>query len=296
MKNYSLVLICLVICISACQNHSQKKPASNPAISSLDLEKELDQTFNKQVDSGHTIATRFETPVGYERKEQINGSYPHYLNNFPLLPPDAKVHLYDGSLKYDQDVHAAVLDIDVGSRDLQQCADAIMRLRSEYLYKEKLYNDISFNFTNGWKFEYSKWRKGNKLIVKGNKTYWEEGGSTKSTYDDFRSYLNQVFMYAGTLSLSKELKSKNIEDIEIGDLLIQGGSPGHAVLVVDMCENPITGDKAIMLAQSYMPAQQIHILKNKTNATASPWYLLSEVHFDIVTPEWTFSINDVKTF
>ena len=45
--------------------------------------------------------------------------------------------------------------------------------------------------------------------------------------------------------------------MQIGDVLIQGGSPGHAVIVVDMAENPATGEKLYLLAQSYMPAQDI---------------------------------------
>jgi hypothetical protein len=40
------------------------------------------------------------------------------------------VLLYNGAPKFRQDVHAAVIDIDVGTRDLQQCADATMRLRA----------------------------------------------------------------------------------------------------------------------------------------------------------------------
>jgi len=296
MKKYILLLFCTIICCFACRDISQKSQTLIVAGSNTEEKNKSDFIDNRIIPSGNTISTRFTTPEGYERVEQNQGSYSHYLSTFPLLWAETKVHLFDGSLKYNQDVHAAVLDIDVGSSDLQQCADAVMRLRSEYLYKEKKYNDISFNFTNGWKFEYAKWRSGNRLVVDGNKTFWKEGSNPKESYQDFRSYLNQVFMYAGTASLSKELQHKKIDDIVIGDLLIQGGFPGHAVLVVDMCIHPTTGDKAIMLAQSYMPAQQIHILKNISSIENSPWYLLSEIQSDIKTPEWTFTINDLMTF
>jgi Domain of unknown function (4846) len=40
-----------------------------------------------------------------------------------------------GDMKARQDVQYAVLDISVGNRDLQQCADAVMRIRGEYLQK-----------------------------------------------------------------------------------------------------------------------------------------------------------------
>lgn len=247
------------------------------------------------IQSGNTIETRFSPPEGYVRSALTSNSFAHYLRNFPLLDITEKVHLYDGSLKGDQSIHASILDIDVGKRDLQQCADAVMRLRAEYLLSQKKYNEIAFDFTNGWKFEYSKWRAGGDLYVKGNKTGWIQNDGSKESYADFKKYMDKVFMYAGTLSLSKELKSKNINDIEIGDVLIIGGSPGHAVLVVDLAMNT-DGDKAFMLAQSYMPAQQIHILKNRSNETISPWYLLSGIEQKIYTPEWTFGVNDLKEF
>jgi hypothetical protein len=243
-----------------------------------------------------TILSRFSVPQGYIRQEIEDQSFASYLRNFPLLASDTPVHLYNGQLKGNQYVHAAVLDIDVGQRDLQQCADAIMRLRAEYQWSQKKYDEIAFNFTNGWRFDYSKWREGNKLFVGGNKTEWRTGNGRKESYKDFRAYLDQVFMYAGTLSLSKELKPKSLENLEIGDVFIYGGSPGHAVLVVDMAVNETTGDKAFLLAQSYMPAQQIHVLKNMENRDMSPWYLVSEIEHALYTPEWTFESNSLKEF
>jgi hypothetical protein len=78
-------------------------------------------------------------------------------------------------------------------------------------------------------------------------------------------------MYAGTLSLSKSMHTKSIEDMAIGDVFIKGGSPGHAVLIVDLAENE-KGEKVFLLAQSYMPAQETQILKNNNDPDLSPWY------------------------
>ena len=105
-----------------------------------------------------------------------------------------------------------------------------------------------------------------------------------------------VFMYAGTLSLSNELQPKALVEIEIGDVFIKGGSPGHAVLVVDIAENEHTGEIAFLLAQSYMPAQQIHILKNPSNPSISPWYILSDIKQELITPEWRFAKDALKGF
>jgi hypothetical protein len=42
----------------------------------------------------------------------------------------------------------AVMDLPVGNKDLQQCADAIMRLRAEYLYRPGQFNSIRFYDNN----------------------------------------------------------------------------------------------------------------------------------------------------
>ncbi len=287
MKYFYTILICSMTLFVSCL-HGDKKKTELPRVQIIEKAKALVDMSN--------ISSRFPTPIGFERIIEKQNSFGQYLRKFPLLPDGEEVYLFDGSPKYYQDGHAAILDIDVGKRDLQQCADAVMRLRAEFLFENKKFEDIAFNFTNGWKFEYQKWRDGDKLNVVGNKTNWIVGNERRESYKDFRSYLDQVFMYAGTLSLSKELKSKPLEDVEIGDVFIQGGSPGHAVLVVDMCKNPENGDKAILLAQSYMPAQQIHILKNLENAENSPWYLISQIENKIITPEWTFGNDQLKTF
>ena len=271
-----------------CKNKSQ---------SNISVPEEVIPEEISLVDSaGNTIVSRFAPPQGFRRSVVDTISFAYYLRNFRLLHPKEKVYLFNGGLKSTQSVHASILDIDVGDRDLQQCADAVMRLRAEYLFAQKKYDEIGFDFTNGWKFEYSKWRQGFDLVVNGNRTKWKSGAGPKESYKDFREYLDWVFMYAGTLSLARELKPKKLEDIEIGDVFIYGGSPGHAVIVVDLAINETTGDKAFMIAQSYMPAQQIHILKNEFNDEISPWYLVSQIDMALNTPEWVFERNALKEF
>lgn len=205
------------------------------------------------------------------------------------------MHYYNGDEKPNK-VAAAVLDLDVGKKDLQQCADAVMRLRAEYLYKNKQYGLLHFNFTNGFKAEYAKWRNKQRINVNGNKAAWISTTKESESYQSFREYLDKVFTYAGTASLVKELKPVKLADMQIGDVLIKGGSPGHAVIVVDMAINPKTKGKLFMIAQSYMPAQDIHVLINKHDFTLSPWYELDEAAEQIYTPEWTFGKADLRRF
>jgi hypothetical protein len=242
----------------------------------------------------NTLEGRFSVPPGYERVAAGEHSFGEYLRILPLKPHGAKVRYYNGGTK-SRDVYEAVVDLDIGTRDLQQCADAAIRLRAEYLFREKQYDDIHFNFTSGFTADYPRWRDGYRVAVRGNSASWVKTAAYSAEYEDFRAYLDTVFAYAGTLSLAKELDPVQPEDMQIGDVFIQGGSPGHCVIVVDMALNPETGERIFMLAQSYMPAQDIQILKNPDNTAISPWYALD--FGDVLdTPEWTFKKGDLKRF
>ena len=85
-------------------------------------------------EEGRTIAARISPPPGYESLSTRPGSFEEWLTQLPLKPGRPPVLLYDGKEKRDQDAHHAIIDLDVGDRDLQQCADAIIRLRAEYLW------------------------------------------------------------------------------------------------------------------------------------------------------------------
>lgn len=220
-----------------------------------------------------TLSARVPPPPGFERIPVAAGSWAEWLRGLPMKPAGSPVLTYTGGQKWRQDVHVAVIDIDVGKRDLQQCADAVMRLRAEWLYANGRAKDIAFNDTDGKRRRYSQ--------------------ASKQDYGGFRKYMDLLFAYAGTYSLDKELKSAPVEQIQIGDVFIKGGFPGHAILVADMVQNPKTGEKRFLLVQSYMPAQEIHVLKYPQSADGTPWY---ETDFgaSLVTPEWTFARAQLK--
>ena len=82
-------------------------------------------------------------PAGFERMILTKNSFGEWLRTI-RLKKDKHVYLYDGSLKKNQAAQFAVLDILVGKKDLQQCADAVMRLRADYLFEQKRFVDIVF--------------------------------------------------------------------------------------------------------------------------------------------------------
>lgn len=244
----------------------------------------------KSAAASDSLGERIAPPAGFTRVPAESGSFGAWLRGLPLKPESALVHLFDGQLKRRQDVQAAVIDIDTGERDLQQCADAVMRLRAEWLLASGRRGEIGFNFTGGGRAGYARYAKGER--PNATATRWSRSARADDSYGTFRKYMDLVFAYAGTASLEKELKSVPARDVEIGDVFIKGGFPGHAVLVADVAVDPQTNAKRMLLIQSYIPAQDMHVLKNPASADGSPWYAVPDGA--LVTPEWTFAAGSLK--
>ena len=255
---------------------------------------ELSQTMALPIlnPDGETLETRIHVPEGYERTTADEGSLTAFLREFPMKPDGAKVHLYDGSEKNTQNDHVAVFDLPLENYDLQQCADSVMRIYAEYYWATQQYDKIKFHFTNGFLAEYGKWRDGNRISVNGNNVSWIKQKSKDTSYECFVRYLRTVFCYAGTLSMERESQPTTLSAIKPGDVFLYGASPGHVVMIVDVCENEM-GQKAFLLAQGYMPAQEFHLLKNNDHPE-DPWYYESEVTYPFQTPEYLFQEGSLR--
>jgi hypothetical protein len=242
---------------------------------------------------GDSVASRIPPPRGFRRLCASPGSFAAWLGGLPLRPGRPDVLLYDGQRKRNQETHYAVLDVDVGPGDLQQCADAVIRLRAEFLYAGPCRDDIHFNFTSGDTARWVSWRNGMRPRLRGNHVSWFREAAPDSSYQSFRRYLDVVFSYAGTASLSRELRpAPDPARPEQGDVFIHGGSPGHAAIVIDVAQDD-SGDRVFLLAQGYMPAQDIHILKSFDDT--NPWYRARPLG-TLQTPEWEFSFRELKRF
>ena len=213
-----------------------------------------------------------KTPPGFTRISAPDSSFAGWLRTIPLKK-DKTVYLYNGKKKRSQVAQFAVIDIPTGDKDLQQCADVVMRLRAEYLFKFRKYSEIAFmDYANKW--------------------YTWSGGQNRAAFDN---YLNLVFGCCGSASLEKQLKRvDDFNNIKPGDVLIQGGFPGHAVIVADMAVNE-KGKKIFMLVQGYQPAQDMHVLMNLNDPHLNPWYDIPG-SAQIYTPEWTFNKENLKTW
>ncbi|MEP7318359.1 MAG: DUF4846 domain-containing protein [Panacibacter sp.] len=216
-------------------------------------------------------------PLGFEKIDPEKQSFAEWLQNIPLKK-DNTVYLFNGKPKDRQDLHYRVLDISTGSKDLQQCADCIMRLQAEYYFERKEYNKISFPGGDGTKYNFELFAQ------KQHSCY---------THECLLKFLETVFNYCGTYTIGKITKPISLNQMQVGDILLKAGSPGHTMIVVNMAVNKSTGQKLFLLAQGYMPAQDMHIVINPTNEKLSPWYELGETS-KIITPGWIFESNQLR--
>jgi hypothetical protein len=267
---YTIFCFLILLCLS-CNN------ASKTSWQVFDTEEKIKESFSFINSTGTTVFARYNTPQGYTRNTYTDKDFGYHLQNLPLKPYGEKVKYFNGKEKNKTYVYSSVIDLPIGTKDLHQCADATMRLRADYLYNQKKYNEIAFNFISD-----SKPRYYNDYVV---------GDYSRSKYWNYMEY---IFMYANTASLKQQLKSIPKQEVQIGDILVQSGNPvGHAVIVVDIAQDT-NGNKIALLAQSYMPAQELQILKNPNTKDNNPWYDLNQDN--IITPEWKFTSADWKTW
>jgi hypothetical protein len=241
------------------------------------------------------IQERIAPPPGYRRTMVEPGSFAQWLRRLPLKPAGSPVRLFNGTLKANQAAHHAVIALDTGPRNLQQCADAVIRLRAEYLFSNGRSSEICFHFTCGDVFPFARWAQGERPVVRNNRVTWKHRATADRSYSSLRRYLTTLFIYAGSHSLQREMTPRPLNQIRSGDVFVEGGFPGHAVLVVDLARHAQSGELVFLLAQSYMPAQEMHVLKNPDDAKLSPWYRLPESD-TLVTPEWTFHADSLRAF
>lgn len=214
--------------------------------------------------------SKIPVPKGFKRIQSEKNSFTNWLRDIHLKK-DKTVYLFDGKRKANQKAQFAVLDFSVGKKDLQQCADAVMRLKAEYLFKQEMFEEIIFIDNDRKKYPFQK----------------------PYNRDNFNLYLQKIFGFCGSASLSKQMHVVNsIKYINPGDVFIRGGFPGHAVIVMDVAFDS-NGVRAYLLAQSYMPAQDIHLLINPSNELVSPWYIVNNEPL-IETPEYTFRSSELK--
>jgi hypothetical protein len=229
-----------------------------------------------------TLHHRYRPPAGFRRVELETQSFGAWLRHLPLAAPATPVRAHDGRELYavDDPRIAAVTTLDVGASDLQQCADAVMRLHAEWRWHLGQVEDLAYA-SGGGLIPWRRYLDGQTPIAEGNSFRWRGGRPRPPTHAHFRRYLDQVFSWANTVSLARQAARPRPEEVTPGDFFILPGSPGHTVLVLDLARAG-DGRTVALLGQSYMPAQSFQVLRA---AGGRVWFVLDPDE-DVVTPFW----------
>ncbi|NVJ98971.1 MAG: hypothetical protein HWE25_12520 [Alphaproteobacteria bacterium] len=238
-----------------------------------------------------TLIARYPAPRGFRRMPVAPESFAEFLRYLPVKPEHSPLRYFDGKKVVWSQYAGAIIDLDVGGRDLQQCADTLIRLYSEYRFSIGQTDALTFNFTSGDAFPYTDYLKGRRPVVEGRKVSWRVSEVQEHGREAFLGWMNIVFQYAGTASLARDLPEVKLKAARIGDLFIAPGFPGHTVMIADMALDT-SGKRKVLLVEGFSPAQDAHVLRNLLPFSSGDWYDLEDGK-DLITPVWRFTPNQL---
>ncbi|HEX2870782.1 MAG TPA: DUF4846 domain-containing protein [Polyangiaceae bacterium] len=219
-----------------------------------------------------SLEQRFPTPPGYTRVKVTAGSFSEWLRTLPMAPEGTPTKSFDGkeTLAADDDYLAGVVAIDTGTPDLQQSSDVIIRLHAEYLWSRGEKDKISYLSATKLNMPFSRWEKGQRLIPQGPNVFWViKGKPSEVDHPEFRKYLDAVFNWANSTSLSpRSTAVEEPKDLVAGDFFLQSVEPNHVAVVLDVAEKP-SGERVALLGQARNPAESIHVVRP---GKATPWF------------------------
>ena len=241
-----------------------------------------------------SLETRFPAPEGFRRVSPATDSYPAWLRGLPLARGVDVVRSHDGE-RLERPAAAVVL-MDVGRGDLQQCADSAIRLHAEYLWASGKADEAAYHFTSGDRSSWDDWRAGERFAVAGSRVERVSGAPRGGGHAAYRGWLQHLFRYAGTRSLRLDTRAvPEDETLLAGDVFLEPGSPGHAVVILDIAEDS-SGRRVALLGQGFMPAEDFHVLESR-GARGGVWFALPRAGERVETPSWRpFHRRDVRRF
>ena len=198
------------------------------------------------------------------------GSFANWLHNLPLKPPGSPVLKYNGKIhKSAQDTTvAAVVNLDMQGRKLEQCMDILIRLYAEYMWQggraEKMSLPLPGNFWLNW----MDWEKGIRPEFHGIQVKFKVNAAVDSSFENFENYLRLIYSESHTQQFYHNLKRIEKDELQIGDFIVSKGSKSHAVMVVDLVRNE-QADLLALFGQGDTPACEFYIMNYRKN---DPWF------------------------
>ena len=254
MVNLNILSIKILFCILFLVSHIN-------IVSAQSFESELKQT----------VIQRFSEPQGFQRIKVAEGSFADWLRNLPLKTPGSPVLDFKGCIfkQADDSTVAAVIDLDIQGRRLEQCMDILLRLHSSYFTEIRKQDSLAFPMPDGLMLPWKKWHRGWRPEFKGLHFYLAHKAVTDKSQQNFQSWLNEIYANIGSHTFYHYYKTIPLADFQIGDFIVRKNRKGHAVMILDMAVNP-QGQKMVMVGQGDTPACEFYILKNRDGSVWFP--------------------------
>ncbi len=235
----------------------------------------------------------FAAPEHAERVPVADDSFGSWLRGLPVRTDRHHVLSYEG--RQLAAFSAGVILLDLGEGDLQQCADTLIRLHAEYLWNRGDATSAEYHFTSGDLSTWTDWIAGIRWKARGQGVDKLDGEPRDNDHRSYRRWLQRLFVYAGTISMAMDsVPVSSSELIQPGDFFVSPGSPGHAVMVLDVA---VAGDGSRygLVGQGFTPAQELHVL---SGSDGNFWFPLPAGPAEFLDlPSWSpFPKNTARQF
>src|SRR6185503_823612 len=116
---------------------------------------------------------------------------------------------------------AAVVAIDVGAQDLQQCADSVIRLHAEWRWSQGK-RDQRYRAADRTEMPFERWARGERIVPHGTSIEWGPPSKRPDAgHAAFRAYLDAVFGWTNTVALARDTVPLALADLHPGDFVVQ---------------------------------------------------------------------------
>ncbi len=210
-----------------------------------------------------TVALRFAPPPGFERVSLPDSSFGAWLRRLPLKPEGSALYDFQGRLQKSagDTTLAAIIDLSVKGRRLEQCMDILARLYSSYCRERGKSSGLVWPLPGGTPLSFKEWQQGKRPLFSGSR-YRVLAGKTPASGNTLRGYLNTVYELSGTQTFYFACPRVSRAEIRPGDFIVKKGGSGHAVLILDVARNK-NGETRVLIAQGDTPAVPLHILRGR---------------------------------
>lgn len=241
---------------------------------------------------GGTQVTAIPPPEGYERVPAAEGSFLQFMREMPVWPQGSSIMTYEGEAISSANA-AAVYTLSQPDIRMQQCADTVIRLWSEYFYQTGRYDRMAFSYASGYETCWTDWQKGWRYLTvpAAGWTFRVKLAGSDDSIQQMHNYLQAVMRYASTLSLEAESHPIAAAEAHAGDIICKGGAPGHVLVIVDEAVNE-KGERCFLFAQGLIPAQSAHIVTG-CGPGDSPWYTEAQLSkMPVKFPSYIYNTPD----